>query len=252
VDERSLMIAGEEPIPGVILTPAGRGPHPVILVLHGQGASKDLWVPRVRSICERGTAVVLIDARLHGERARIGLDPGRPMPVLDLLALVDGTARDVVAVLDRLRSVPNLRTDRVAVRGFSLGAQIALVAAARDRRLDPVIAVGASLTVGPLDPADYPASRPDPELLRRAVTNVNLGPDAADRLRALAGRRLLFVHGLLDRDAPWSRVHDLVVRLAPAYADDPGGLSLLTYAGGHHPPANIEALIWDWVRSTPL
>jgi acetyl esterase/lipase len=124
--------------------PAGGGPHPVVVTIHG-GSWAARYTKRVtrglaRDLARRGYAAWNIEYR------RIGRGQGGGWPL---------TFVDVAAAIDHLHSVAApLDLERVTVLGHSAGGQLALWAASRDRlpegapgagpRIAPVAAVSAA------------------------------------------------------------------------------------------------------------
>ena len=129
---------------GELHLPAGRGPHPVIVTIHG-GSWSVGWSRRVMralggELVRRGSAVWNIEYR------RLGGDEQGGWP---------NTFVDVAAAVDHLLELPaELNTRDVTVLGHSAGGQLALWAASRGRlqagapgagpRIEPVAAVSAA------------------------------------------------------------------------------------------------------------
>ena len=124
--------------------PAGRGPHPVVVTIHGgswaAGYTKRVMRGLARDLVRRGYAAWNIEYR------RMGRGQGGGWPL---------TFVDVAAAIDHLDSVAApLDLDRVTFFGHSAGGQLALWAAGRDRlpggapgaspRIEPVAAVSAA------------------------------------------------------------------------------------------------------------
>ncbi len=101
--------------------PSGRGPHPVVVTVHGGS-----WMAGYGKIVMRGLAGDLVRrgyAVWNIEYRRIGRGQGGGWP---------HTFLDVAAAVDRLTTVPApLDLDRVTVLGHSAGGQLALWAAGR-------------------------------------------------------------------------------------------------------------------------
>jgi acetyl esterase/lipase len=100
--------------------PAGPGPHPVIVLIHGGS-----WQKRYGKIFTRGLAGDLVRrgfAVWNIEYRRVGAGGGWP-----------NTFADVAAAIDRLAELgdPRLDLDRVTLIGHSAGGHLALWAAAR-------------------------------------------------------------------------------------------------------------------------
>ena len=117
---RGLALAGR------LLVPASPGPHPVVVFAHGWGSGKDS--PRNRAVAEAlrrlGFAAFLFDFTGHGESEGTQEDSTQPQQVDDLAA--------AVGALDSLDEVDGRR---LGVAGASSGAAVAVLAAARDRRI---------------------------------------------------------------------------------------------------------------------
>jgi acetyl esterase/lipase len=106
---------------GDLHLPAGAGPHPVMILIHGGS-----WRKRYGRVVMRALAADLLRrgwAVWNIEYRRIGNGGGWPETFVDVAAAVDH--------LDRLH--PSLDMDRVSVLGHSAGGHLALWAAGRDR-----------------------------------------------------------------------------------------------------------------------
>jgi acetyl esterase/lipase len=118
--------------------PAGRGPHPVVVTIHGgswaAGYTKRVMRGLAGDLARRGYAVWNIEYR------RIGRGQGGGWPL---------TFVDVASAIDHLHSVAApLDLDRVTFLGHSAGGQLALWAASRDRLTEG--APGAGPRIGPV------------------------------------------------------------------------------------------------------
>lgn len=107
---------------GDLRIPGGRGPHPVVLVVHGgswaTGSDLDLMLPICEALAREGFATWNIEYR------RVG-NPGGGWP---------GTFLDVAAATDHLRVLARkhpLDLRRVTTLGHAAGGQLALWAAGR-------------------------------------------------------------------------------------------------------------------------
>ena len=187
--------------------PAGAGPHPFVLVVHG-GAwrSGDKGAMRHASRALARAGHVVIDVRYR-------LAPGSPFPA---------AVADVKCILGRVRQRAAelaIDPDRGALLGRSAGGQIALVAAysAGDARLPPACAVedlAVSSVVGLYAPTDLAWSyarpvRPDvvegPHVLELYLGGAPSEVPEAYRLASpvtwvdRAVPRTLLIHGTGDR-----------------------------------------------------
>ena len=215
-----------------VIEPSRVGARSGVIFAHGMGASAGAWFDRLMAPARRGVRVGVFDLPGHGAR-RGDLDFGEAVPVMDYLAVVDQAADETVAAAAALRAMPDANGE-VGVCGFSMGGEIALVAASRDPRLSPIVVVGGAITPRHLDAADFPASSPDQRSLDRAVQKIQ----PWGRVGALRDRPVVFFHGDGDEDAPADE--------SRALADAIGPTALWhAYAGGHHPPPDAWDRVWS-------
>jgi acetyl esterase/lipase len=104
--------------------PAGEGPHPVVMLIHGgcwrEKYGVDHIAPIAADLARHGVATWAIEYRRLGE-------PGGGWP---------GTFEDIAAALEKLEDLGDeypLDTERVVVAGHSAGGHLALWLASRDR-----------------------------------------------------------------------------------------------------------------------
>jgi dipeptidyl aminopeptidase/acylaminoacyl peptidase len=110
-------------IHGFVATPAGDGPHPAVMLVHGgpTWAYSDSWMPDVQAFVDHGVAVAMVNYRGstgYGTAFRDALigNPGFP------------EVEDVVAGLDALVAEGVVDPARAAVAGGSWGGYITLLA----------------------------------------------------------------------------------------------------------------------------
>ena len=144
---------------GELRLPAGPGPHPVVIVIHGgcwwKGfATKQNTAALASRLTERGFATWNIEYRQTGETKPDGTysgDPGAGWP---------GTFLDWAAATDHLRSLAKrhpIDLARVAVTGHSAGAHAALWVASRHKLpKDSAIASPDPLKIGAVVAIDGP------------------------------------------------------------------------------------------------
>jgi uncharacterized protein len=116
---------------GVQLTPPGDGPHPLVVLSHGWGAVKEMFLHEVaETLVGAGVACLLYDHRCLGE------SDGEPRGELDPWTQIND-ARDVIT---HARELPGIDPDRIGVWGSSYAGGHAIVLGAVDRRVRCVVA----------------------------------------------------------------------------------------------------------------
>lgn len=142
---------------GILTTPAGAGPFPLVIFVHGLGSGKDS--PRnvtiAQHLVDAGIATLLFDLSGHGESSP---DPHDG---------VEAYAADTHAAFAWAMARPEVKRDAVGIAGSSLGATVAVMALAEGRiepatmvlRAPPVeaedlrrISVPSLILIGSLDP----------------------------------------------------------------------------------------------------
>lgn len=116
---------------GLLYLPATTAPRPAIIVLHGwlAAGTNGAAVVEARAARFADEGYVALALSLRGWPPSGGADDcGLRQP------------DDIVAAAAWLRALPGVVADRIAVVGFSQGGQVALLAAARDARLQAVVA----------------------------------------------------------------------------------------------------------------
>jgi fermentation-respiration switch protein FrsA (DUF1100 family) len=161
------------------------------------------------------------------------------MPVDYLVEIVRHTVDDLGAALTWLEERPEVRTDAIALGGFSMGAMAALIVGTEDPRPAAIISVSGS----PLpDLASAMGSGTDApsETARRWV----IEHDAAAHIARLAPKPLLLQHGRSDDVVPVAGTLRLYEAAQPHYAAHPDRLALMLYDHAH---TGSEAQLQDAV-----
>lgn len=201
-------------IPAYVYRPAGPGPHPVVVQIHGGPESQAR--PRFSSthqfwVNELGFAVVVPNVR-----GSTGY--GRSFHQLDNVVLREDSVRDIGALLDWIEAEPDLDAERVATFGGSYGGYMVLASHMHfaDRLLAGVNVVGISNFVTFLENTqDY----------RRHLRRQEYGDERDPAMRvhleeisplnnvARMTRPLLIVQGANDPRVPQSEADQLVAAL---------------------------------------
>ncbi|MDX2235103.1 MAG: alpha/beta hydrolase [Hyphomonadaceae bacterium] len=200
---------GADPLQVVDLwLPAGAGPHPVVVMVHGGCWRTDIAVRTLMNyvaedLRQHGLAVWNIEYR--------GVDrPGGGYP---------GTFADAAAATDALRRAApqyNLRTDRIAAVGHSAGGHLALWLAGRAKlpassplrtadplRIDAVVSIGGLPDLAVNATAGDAACGADITIAGAASADrPDIFADTSPAALLPLGVRQRIVHGAQDRIAP--------------------------------------------------
>ncbi len=200
--------------PAYVYEPAGGGPHPVLILLHGGPESQfrpgfDPWIQYV--VNELGFAVVAPNIR--GSSGY-----GKSYLALDNGMLRDDVVKDLGALIVWVGLQSSFDAKHVVVAGASYGGYLALTALANygDRLIGGVDMAGITDFISFLT-----NTAPYRQNLRRAEYGDERDPDVRALLRRLSpltnadriSRPLLVVHGKNDPRVPLSEAEQLVNRL---------------------------------------
>ena len=181
-------------LPTLVVRPAGNGPFPLILFVHGAGAPPEFYTPLLEALAAAGNVVVApampgsVDHSDFSALAALPFQPGRVKQVLD-------------AVTTGPQAIHAADPERVVVMGHSLGGMTALAmgfnSCCLDQRVDAVVSIAGEM-------ATFPGGR-----------------------YALGTKPLLLVHGEDDETVPFASSGEALQQLGTsAY--------LLAVEGGDH------------------
>ncbi len=157
--ERPVIVPGPVPLPGTLTLPAGKGPFPGLIIVHGSGSGdRDLTMGEVPpfnqikpyrdlawGLAQRGIAVLRYDKRT------------RVQPTWFLgktFTVYDETVDDAVSALGVLRQQPEVRGARTYMIGHSLGGMVAPRIAAADGKLAGIILMAGATRAKLVDQID--------------------------------------------------------------------------------------------------
>ena len=204
---------------GWLVTPAAT-PAPAVLAMHGWGANASTMWPLAPPLVAAGFALLLLDARCHGASDD------------EAFTSMPRFAEDIAAGLAWLARCDEVRADRVALVGHSVGAGAALLHAARAGGVRGVVSLSAFAhprEVMRRFMADKRVPAPVGWYVMRHVQRVigarfdDIAPAATI---ARVGCPVLLVHGRADTTAPF----DDALRLQAAAAP---GTRLVAVDGDH-------------------
>ena len=126
--------SGEIVLAGSLILPAGDGPHPAAVFLHGSGA-EGRWASRflATKFAEQGVAALIFDKRGVGDSTGDWRT-----------ATIDDLAHDAAAAVAFLRQTPQIDSNRVGIHGHSQGGTLAPMIAARSNAVAFIIASAAA------------------------------------------------------------------------------------------------------------
>jgi carboxymethylenebutenolidase len=197
---------GEIAIDARLYLPAGAGPHPAVLFVHGRRGWDEPADRQVRRIAEHGVAVLAPD--YHSPRF-IPTWPESHDPA---------TEKDVELALDFLKTVREVRGDKVCVVGVSRGGYHAVLLAARRPEVACIVTYYGHM-VNPNSPEPWQVFRYAPEIDRIKVPALFIVGDEDFEVRRTGIRRAFYA--LLARGVPVElRVYPHA-RRAFDFRDDP-------------------------------
>jgi dipeptidyl aminopeptidase/acylaminoacyl peptidase len=219
-----LTVAGGKNLFAWFVPVAGASKSPAVLLMHGWGANASLMLPAVAPLHAAGYAVLLLDARCHGNSDD---EPFTSLPRF---------AQDIEAGLNWLQLQPAVDATRLAVIGHSVGAAAALLSATRRMDMRAVVSLGAFA---------HPY-----EVMRRYLTEFHIpypviGWYVLRHVQRVIGARfddiapintipqarcpVLLVHGVDDDVVPFSDAQRL------QHAGRAGTVECVAIRGGHDP-----------------
>ena len=257
------------------LLPKSAGPHPALLLLHDHGARFDIgaakmvrplarehrdaahtWAQRYfdgRSLgdelVQRGYAVLAVDALGWGSRSRPGFARDDQQALAAHLQQLGPHWAGVIASDDQrslrwLREQPQVDAERIAVLGFSMGAQRAWQLAALDE------GVRACVAAHWMAPRRDGLLRPGEHTLQGQSAFAMLHPglaaelDHPDVAALIAPRPLLLLGSPDDPLFPYDAVQRASQQLARAWRQ---GFRFVSIPGGHRFGVEAQAIAWDWL-----
>jgi len=207
----------------------GQSQSPAVVVMHGWGANASLMLPVLAPLHATGFAVLLVDARCHGQSDDA------------TFTSLPRFAEDIEAGLDWLHQQAHVDPKRLAVIGHSVGAGAALLCATR--RPDVKAVVSLSAFAHPreimrlfLTEAHIPYPVLGWYVMRHVQAVIGASFDDIAPLTSMARLRcpVLLVHGTEDAVVPFGdaqRLHK---------AGLPGQVQCLEVKGGHDPSLALE------------
>jgi dienelactone hydrolase len=275
-DTFSYAADSQQRVPGLFVRPAGTGKHPVVIVLHGTGGTKESQLPFMRQLAEKGFLAVAIDGRYHGERTekKTGsaeyqaamlrtYETGQEHP------FIYDTVWDVMRLMDFLETFPEADASRIGMIGFSKGGMETYLAAAVDPRVKVAVpCIGVQSFNWALDndswqsragtfqtaldaAAKKEGAKADAKFVRHFYDKVAPGIysdfDGPAMLPLIAPRALLTINGEVDARTPMPGLQLCFDAAKKAYASTPERFQTIIQKNTGHtvkPEALAQAVDW--------
>ncbi|MFQ5610666.1 MAG: alpha/beta hydrolase [Anaerolineae bacterium] len=203
MNEKQINLAVAEHQTGATLfePDASTGPAGGVILLHGGGADRSMCHLWAEALVAQGLCALSVDIDGHGQSTR-------PMT-----GLRDAT-QAVSAAADFLGGSAQVDAARLAVWGVSLGGSLAILAGARDKRLQVIVAAGApyrlndydltKMLVAPGFWQGVPALQEPRKDLLYALVECLDDRDVLAAISKIEVRTLLLVYGAHDLHVPLS------------------------------------------------
>jgi alpha-beta hydrolase superfamily lysophospholipase len=170
-----------------------------IILCHGYGATRAVTLPVAAVLTRHGYSALLFDFRGHGESEG------------DLVTLGHDEVQDVQGAVTYLLTRPDVTSDSVGVLGQSMGAAIAIRAAARIPEIGAVVTEGAFASLADLTASNFSTLTGLPRFpfapLMAALGKWQTGLDTnlvrpVDDIAHISPRPVFLIHGLGDAVVP--------------------------------------------------
>ena len=224
-----LLTAGRKTLFAWFVPAPGAAPAPAVVVMHGWGVNASFMLPVAPPLHAAGFAVLLIDARCHGDSDD------------EDFTSLPRFAEDIETGLDWLKQQPGVDSARLAVMGHSVGAGAALLCAARRTDVRAVVSLSAfahprEMMLRFMAEAHIPYPVLGWYVLRHVQRVIGARFDDFAPLTSMRriGCPVLLVHGTDDEVVPFEDARRLQA------AGLQGTVQCLSVTGGHDPSQAIE------------
>ncbi|MEQ9450414.1 MAG: alpha/beta fold hydrolase [Pseudomonadales bacterium] len=139
---------------GLLGLPAGEGPFPIVILMHGVTGSKSQWLDDAftngglvsAGLLAKGYAVLALDAQYHGDRAVYNdyIDVGEMVFQrgwgVRYANLLTQTVVDYRRAIDYLATREDIDVTRLGALGYSMGGHMAFILGALEPRIQATVA----------------------------------------------------------------------------------------------------------------
>ena len=113
--------SGDETVNGILYAPAGKGPHPALIVIHEWWGLNDWVKDQAAKLSGEGYVALAIDLY----RGRVATTPDEAHEIMRGVP-EDRAKRDLAAAFDYLASQPDVKKDRIGAIGWCMGGGYSL------------------------------------------------------------------------------------------------------------------------------
>jgi carboxymethylenebutenolidase len=122
--------SGDETVNGILYTPAGKGPHPALIVIHEWWGLNDWVKEQASKLSDQGYVALAIDLY----RGKVATTPDEAHEIMRGVP-EDRAKRDLAAAFDYLASQADVKKDRIGAIGWCMGGGYALDVALEEPKL---------------------------------------------------------------------------------------------------------------------
>ena len=232
------IMVGDETVPLLLSHPEG-APWGAVLVYHGLYSNKEGNLKELESLAAAGALGIGVDAVGHGERAHpdLGRWIGEGDTHVNILQLVDRTAKEIPALLDAiLAERPELK-GRFGFCGISLGGFVGFRAMVIEPRIRAMVSL-----LGSPDWSMHTRTTDDPQILALLAKSPMSHPEK------FVGRPLLAINAGQDENVDPAESRQFLERLRPLYGNNVERCAYQEYPDSGH---FMREQDWDdaWHRS---
>lgn len=113
--------SGDETVNGILYTPASKGPHPALIVIHEWWGLNDWVKDQASKLSDEGYVALAIDLY----RGKVATTPDEAHEIMRGVP-EDRAKRDLAAAFDYLASQPGVKKDRIGAIGWCMGGGYSL------------------------------------------------------------------------------------------------------------------------------
>lgn len=195
-------VDGEFAMSGILLKPAGKGPHPVVLISHGLGGTAESFgMMKAREMVKWGMVCIAPDYT-HSAKSMRGA-PGEKSSARGPMSNVGASPENIrraQTCLDLLKAMPEVDATRLAAYGHSMGGfvTIGLAAAGAPLKAAAITGSGVAPAAGAAAPSAVTAEKIRiPFLMLHGGNDTTVRPDQSLALKQVLDRNHVPNHRLI-------------------------------------------------------